>query len=185
MIDSALRKLYFGFIFVMLSFRIQGFDLLPSIIGYILFAFAFRSLEKQSDYFSLAFKYNIPLIIVSIFSIYQNPSQATNLNFSPLSILVILISLISITLSLLVVYNLFMGIRDMAAQRDNDNLANESVDKWKQYMYLQVAFILAFILAFVPFLSIVFIFGIFVFTFIVLFRILGFIKRCEANLNTL
>ena len=84
-------QLYWGFLFVMLNFRIQGFDILPDIVGYIFFAFGFAALASNSEHFKKASRLNIPMIILSIFSIYESsPRLGINVNFDSANALGIL-----------------------------------------------------------------------------------------------
>ena len=96
----------------MLNFRIQGFDILPDIVGYIFFAFGFAALASNSEHFkSFQAEYSDDHIIH--FSIYESPAQDSgiNVNFDSANALGILIGIISLILDLLIVYHLFMGIR--------------------------------------------------------------------------
>lgn len=34
--ESGFHKLYWGFLFILIDFRINGFDILPNVIGYII-----------------------------------------------------------------------------------------------------------------------------------------------------
>jgi hypothetical protein len=181
--ESGLNKLYWGFLFIMLSFRIQGFDILPDIVGYLFFAFGFRELISSSDYFSIAAKYNIPMTILSIFSIYQRPAQSGGINLGVLGIFGIPIAIASFVLNLLVIYNLFMGIKDMAEKREESDLARESDERWNQYKMLQIALLFSFILIFIPLLGVVYLIVLFIIAIILTIGILGFIKRCIDTLT--
>lgn len=182
--ESGLNKLYWGFLFIMLSFRIQGFDILPDIVGYLFFASGFRILATSSIYFRVAANYNIPMIILSVFSIYQGPVQGGGINLGLLGLYGIPISIASFVLNLFVVYNLFMGIKDMAEKRQQSDLVIESEERWNQYKTLQFAVLFSFILIFIPLLGLIYIIGILVVSIILTIKILGFIKRCSENLNT-
>lgn len=96
--ESGFTKLYWGFIFIMLSFTIQGFDILPDIVGYLLFASAFSNVTSSSTYFTKASKYNMPMIILSIFSIYQKPVQGGGIQLGSLGIFGIIIFILSFVL---------------------------------------------------------------------------------------
>lgn len=181
--ESGFKKLFWGFLLIMLGFKIQGFDILPNIVGYLLFASAFSNLNSNSMYFSIAAKYNIPMIILSVFSIYERPVQGSGVQFGLLGIFTIPIAIASIVLNLLVVYNLFMGIRDMAKERDQSDLVNDSDKMWNQYKMLQIAILCSFILIFIPLLGVVYIMVVFVASIIVTISILGFLNRCSASLN--
>jgi len=181
--ESGFNKLYWGFIFVMFSFRIQGFDILPDIVGYLFFASAFSDFVSSSTYFSIAAKYNILMIILSAFSIYQRPVQGVGIHLGSLGIFGIVIAIASFVLNLLVVYNLFRGIKDMAEKREQSALANESEERWNQYKLLQIASLFLFILIFIPLLGLLYLIGIFVISIIIAIGILGFLKKCQSRLN--
>ena len=170
---------------MMIGFRIQGFDILPDIIGYLFFASAFNSLASSSTYFDTAKKYNIFMIILSIFSIYQVPAQSGEIYFGSLGILSIPVGITALILNLVVVYYLFMGLKDMAEKREQTELAKESDEKWNQYKILQIASLLSFALIFIPVLGIVYIIGLFVMSIIIAIKILGFLKRYKERFNTL
>jgi hypothetical protein len=180
--ESGFNKLYWGFIFIMFGFRIQGFDILPDIVGYLFFASAFSDFTSSSTYFKEAAKYNIPMIILSVFSIYQRPAQGVGIHLGTFGIFSIAIAIAMFVLNLLVVYNIFMGIKDMAKKQEQSGLVIESEEKWNQYKLLQIAFLCSFILVFMPLLGIVYIFVMFVITIIIAVGILGFLKRCGESL---
>ncbi|MBZ9687449.1 hypothetical protein G9F72_014050 [Clostridium estertheticum] len=181
--ESGFNKLYWGFLFIMLSFRIQGFDILPDIVGYLFFASGFSQLISNSKYFSIAAKYNMPMIILSILSIYQAPAQSGGINLGLLGIFSIPIAIASFVLNLLVVYNLFMGINDMAKKREQTDLVKESEEKWNQYKLLQIASVCSFILIFIPLLGVLYIIAILVISIVLTISILGFMKRCTESLG--
>ena len=183
--ESGFTKLYWGFLFTMLSFRIQGFDILPDIVGYLFFAAGFSNLVSSSNYFSIATKYNIPMIILSVFSVYQSPAQGGGINLGILGIFSIPIAIASFVLNLFVVYNLFMGIKDMAEKREQFDLVKESDEKWNQYKLLQIAVLCSFIFIFIPILGVLYIIAMLVISIIITIVILGFIKRCNESLSTL
>lgn len=183
--ESGFRKLYWGFIFIMLGFKIQGFDILPNIIGYLLFASAFSNLASRSTYFSIASKYNIPMIILSIFSIYEKPVQGGGIHFGLLGIFSIPIAIAAFVLNLLVVYNLFMGIKDMASNGEQYVLANEAEERWNKYKMLQIASVCSFIFIFIPLLGLIYVIAIIVISIIITIGILGFLTRCSESLSRL
>lgn len=183
MVEKGLNKLFWGFIFIMLSFRIQGFDILPDVVGYLLFAFAFKDLISSSDFFSKASKYNIALIVLSIFSIYERPTQAEGIHLGSLGILGVIIGIAALILNLLVVYNIFMGINEIAYTQEKYDLAEDSQKKWKLYLMLQIAIWLVLILVFIPIFAIIYTFGVFVVSIIITITILTFLKRCSRELS--
>ena len=182
--ESGFRNLYWGFLFIMVDFRIQGVDVLPDIIGFILFAIGFGILASNSVHFTTARTYNIPMIFLSIFSIYERPAQGGGIEIGLFGPFGILIAIASVILSLLVVYNLFMGIKDMAVQRQEMDLHAEAEERWSQYLLLQIASVLAFILIFVPLLGILYIIALIIASIVIVVKIMVFIKKCEESLNS-
>lgn len=180
-----LNKLFWGFFFIMLNFRILGFDILPDIVGYIFFASGISELISNSDFFNKAAKYNVPMLILSILSIYQPPAQSGGISLGLLGIFSIPIAIASFVINLLLVYSIFMGIKEMAEKLGQYDLMEESGKRWNQYKVLQLALLLAFILIFIPPLALIYVFVLFIASFIVAIGILGFLKRCSENLNIL
>ena len=72
MIQKAFRNFYFGFLFVMIDFRLNGFDILPDIIGYIFFVVGLSSLLNINEHFSKARIYHIIMLVLSFFSIEES-----------------------------------------------------------------------------------------------------------------
>ncbi|MDD7793441.1 hypothetical protein [Clostridium sp. 'White wine YQ'] len=185
MVEKGLNKFFWGFIFIMLGFRIQGFDIFPDIIGYILFAVGFKDLNSSSDYFKVASKYNIVMIVVSIFSIYEMPTHTEGIHFGSLGILSFIVGIASLVISLLVVYNLFMGIHEIAHRQERYELAEDSLKKWKQFLILQIAVWVVLLLIFIPILAIILVFAFFIASIIITISILSFLKRCSRELSEL
>ena len=180
--ENGLRKLYWGFFFIMLSFRIQGFDILPDFVGYVLFALGFSELSEKSEHFRVAAKFNKPMIILSLFSIYQWPIRVQVNNSAMVFLFGILLAIALFALNLYIVFNLFMGIHDMVSEKGNSDLAVEAEERWNHYKVLQFATIGAVIIAFIPVVNIIYIIGILIASLVILIKIMGFIKRCEENL---
>lgn len=183
MYGDGFRKLFWGFLFILVDFRIQGFDILPDIVGFILFAMGFSALVSASEFFVKAQNFNYPMIFLSIFQIYERPAQAGEIHYSPLGPLGLLIGIASLILTLLVVYNLFAGIKDMAHQRDQLGLADEAGTRWSQFLALQIAVLLAFIVMFIPGLNLLYIIGLIIASIVLTVVIMGFMKRCEERLH--
>jgi hypothetical protein len=180
--DNGFRKFYWGFFFILIDFRINGFDILPDIIGYILFAVGFSILARNSIYFVTAGKYNIPMIILSIFSIYEKPAQGSGINLGALGWFGVLLSIAGLVLGLLVVYNLFLGIKDMAEKQNKAELYTEAGQRWHQYLILQLAALGSILVIFIPPLALIYIIILLVVSIFLTCFIMNFMKRCDAEL---
>lgn len=175
MYTDAFKKFYWGFFFTLLDFKIQGFDILPDIVGYILFYLGFKILLDASQHFTHAKNYDIVMIILSIFTIYEKPVQNQGININPFGLVIGIISLI---FSLFTVYHLFMGIKEMAEERDFDFIADDADRRWNQYLLLQLGVLLAFFLIMVPGLAFLYIILLFIASLVLAFVIIDFMKKC-------
>lgn len=184
MSESGFRKLFWGFLFILLDFRINGFDILPNIVGYIFFAVGLSILAEKSFYFIRARNFNIPMIILSFFSIYQKPAQGNGIQLGTLGLLSIPLAIASMVLSILVVYNIFKGIKEMAENQGQMEIYSEAGTRWNQFLLLQVAVVLVFVLIFIPVLAIVYIIALYILSIVVTTQIMLFMKRCGEHLNT-
>ncbi|WP_027628004.1 hypothetical protein [Ruminiclostridium cellobioparum] len=184
---SSFNMISLGFLFLLIDFRIQNFDILPDIVGYILFAVGFHALASYSEYFKKASYVNIPLLVGSILDIYKpasTPSQAggVSFDFGVLGFLAIPVILVVLVLNMLVVYFMFQGIIEMALEKGLGSLADEAGRRWKEYLYLQVAILFSFIVAFLPVIGIAFIIALGVISLVITFAIMRFMKVCGENL---
>ncbi|WP_159413110.1 hypothetical protein [Ruminiclostridium josui] len=104
------------------------------------------------------------------------------MNFGPLGLLGIPIAIAIIILCILVVYYLFQGIIEMAKNRGFEDIADEANDKWKKFLYLQLISLLGFLLVFIPVFGLAFIFSIFIFSILLTYTIIKFMRICGENL---
>lgn len=176
--ESGFRKLFWGFLFILIDFRISGFDVLPNIVGYIFFAGGFSILAGNSIYFVKARNFNIPMIILSIFSVYQQPAQGSGIHLGPLGLFSIPIAIAALALNLLVAYNLFLGIKDMAESRGQMDIYSDADTMWKQFLLLQLAIILAFVLILIPVLAFAYIIVMYILSITITAQIMRFMGRC-------
>lgn len=180
MIIDNLQRLKWGFFFIMIGLRIEGFDVFPDILGHIFFAISLSNLRQSSNYFGKAFIFNLPLIFISIFTIYQDPAQQDVSNLNLLGVLILIASFI---LNLMTVYNLFMGMKELEEGYGNTELASESERMWKNYLLLEIAMILSFLIIFVPVFGFLYIIGVLIAAIAVLIGIIKFLRRCIDSIN--
>lgn len=179
---DAFRLLGLGFLFEMIDFRIAGFDVLPDIFGFILFGKALAILGGKNEYFSRAKKLNPVLLILSVLHIYERPVQqsGTHVILSNLPALVLGIAIA--IMELVHVYDVFMGIRELAQKAGNLAIAQEADSKWAQYLGLEIAIILGFIIAAIPSIGPLYLLGVLLGTIALAFSIRGYMERCGESL---
>lgn len=169
-------KLFWGFILVMISFKLNNFDILPDFIGYLLFALAFKSLEEKSSYFKAAFNLNIPLLVMSAFGIFMPSGSITNNNLGNYIFILLPYSMIMIFLQLTMMYNFFMGLKTISDSASEIELSSTVMEKWKQYKILQILNIGAYFTIFLVPVFIALVLITFVFTIVLLIGILNTLK---------
>ncbi len=132
------RKLFWGFIFLF-DFRLGGFDILPDIIGFILIFIALNAMKEQNGHYRRSSVLALPLIFISIFDIYQNPSAEA-------SLFGILIGLMVGVLSIVMVYGICMGIMEEAAKTGDADLGHKAMSRWKIYLVANIIVLAAIII---------------------------------------
>ena len=179
MYKSGFDKFFWGFLFIMIDFKLNGFDILPDIVGFIFFAVGFSMLATNSIYFEKARNYNIPMIILSIFSIYEKPTQANGgVQLGQFGLIGVILGIISVILTLLVVYNLFMGIKEMAERQGLMFISDDADSCWRQFLFLQLAALFLFVLIFIPVFALVFVVVLLILSIVITFFIMRFMKKC-------
>jgi hypothetical protein len=183
MAQDGFRKLYWGFLFAMIDFRIQGIDVFPDVLGYLLFALGLAVLGPRSTRFRQAGQFNVAMIILSLFSLYERPIQDGGAYLGPLGPLGMLIGFAAMVVDLLVVYHLFMGVADLASRQGAGAVAGEAGIRWRQYVLLAVAVLLGQVLVFLPALGIVYVVGLLMAAVALTVAIMGFMARCGERLQ--
>jgi len=179
MAQEGYNKFFWGFLFIMFDFRIQGFDIMPNVIGYILFALGFQALAKHSEYFAKAKIFNLIMIFISLFTIYQNPNPNEGVNWSPIGAVT---GVVSQVLLLVVVYHLLMGIKEIASRTNRFDLVEEADRKWRHFIAFQIATVLLVVMIFIPSLFIMMVISMFIVSIILMVNLMRFMRRCSTEL---
>lgn len=148
MVRRALLNMSLGFILIMVDVRVRGFDLVPDIVGYILFALAINDLERRSECYAKAKPFNFVLIALSIFTLVETGNTPSFIG--PLGYLV---GIAALLLNLLVVYYLLMGTKEVLVMSGQRKLATEADRLWLYYLILKAAGVLSYLVAPIPILS--------------------------------
>lgn len=170
--------IFWGILFLF-SFRIQGFDILPDIIGYILIFNGLKALLDKSDHFVTARKFCLPLIILSIFDIYQKPNHTSGIHFNPI---LSLIGLVSIILLLFLFYYICQGMKEWARENSNHELAEKTENRWKHFLIMHIISFASILLIFIPPLAIAFVLVALIYSIVVLVMMMQLMKEAEVAL---
>lgn len=183
MTARAFRNFYWGFLLIMVDFRIGGLEILPDIVGYFLLDGGLGILAEQNEWFAKARGYVWPALILSVFQVYERVSGVSGVYVNWGSGWTLLLALVMAISSLLVVYNLFMGIREMASRAGNTSIAGQAQSKWSQYLGIAVAGLLAFAVGFIHWLGFLYIISLFVLNLVLAWSIMKLMHRCEHELS--
>ncbi|MCT4598270.1 MAG: hypothetical protein N4A50_10385 [Vallitalea sp.] len=169
------KKLFWGFIFLF-DFRFNGFDILPDIIAYILFYQGLTILEEKNEFFGIAKKFTIPMIVISIFDIYQ--PQMNEFGSNSLGVFGILLGIISVVLGLIIIYNICKGIGHEARLINNVELESQSNNRWLLFLINDIFIMIGIILP----MGILVIF-ILIFSLVTYFLMLGLMNTASNILD--
>ncbi|QAA32568.1 hypothetical protein [Clostridium manihotivorum] len=165
----------------MLNVNINNFDLLPDVIGYILFAVGLNILSKENIYFLKAQNYNWFLIALSIIKLWNYSISVRYFEFSVKFIAIFLFTVLYFVINIIMVKNLFLGISCMTEIENNSYLFAEASEIYRYYKYLQVGSIIAFIIMFIPKVGFIYIVALFILSILIMTNIMIFMKRCEEE----
>jgi hypothetical protein len=167
----------------MLNVNINNFDLLPDVIGYILFAVGLNILSTENIFFLKAQNYNWFLIALSIMKLWNCYISITYFQLSFKFIAIFLFTVLYFVINILMVKNLFLGISCMREIENNPYLFVEANENYKYYKYLQIGGIAAFIIIFIPKIGFVYAIALFILSILIMINIMNFMKRCEEEYN--
>jgi hypothetical protein len=179
---TGFNTLFWGFLFDMIDFRINNFDILPDIIGHILFLIGLLSLASYSVYFNKAKNYSVAMIALSIFGLFlgTNVGIGTNTRITIGTTLILVIAALIIYLILL--YNIFMGIKELATAQRIGEIYDEADKRWIQVIWLHILTIPLFIIIFIPLINLIYVFALVIANIVLAINIMKLMKTCEKLL---
>jgi len=168
------QYLFWGFLFRLVSIPVYGFHIPPDFISYILFIIGLNRLIAYSDRFSTSRTLSIILLVMSLFYIYTPDKEVGTFN---------LLSLMDIPygiLNLILVYYLCKGVADVALSRDDHELMEIAIRRWKLYIWGFIVTIASIFLVFVsPILASILIIASVIYVFIIHFLLMGLMRRAS------
>lgn len=169
---SGFRRLFWGFIFTMIDFNLNGFDVLPDIIGYIFIFLGLIILTHRDERFETARNLCIVILVISALEIIAPGKQ----EFSGLWIL---IGIIRIIIDFIMVYNICEGIKNISYDTGYSFIFNEAERAWKHYIGLFIATLCALFLLFIPPIGLVVGIGVFIYSIFVIVVMTSLMARCR------
>ncbi|MDD3169082.1 MAG: hypothetical protein PHC91_06415 [Eubacteriales bacterium] len=183
-----------GLIFTAINIRIQGFDIVPDVIGYLIVIRGLGKIEKYEVKFSAAKKTAYVLAVLALFNIYQAPAwehwgtEATGLGqttqesvffsaglFGNIPWLAMLFLFAGMAASLYFTYSMCKAMKVLLNGVGDHGLAGVCDDRWKLILAAQIGLLVSLLTALlgVPFaLILVMVFGSLALIALILFLLL-------------
>ncbi|GIP38664.1 hypothetical protein J31TS4_19440 [Paenibacillus sp. J31TS4] len=176
----AFRSLFWGFLFLF-DFKINGFDILPDLIGYILFLSGLSRLAERHPLFAKAKPLAVVLLVLSVFKLipYQLEVGA-GFAMSGGVLLVILLGLINTALVLFFVYCLCGGVAALAEEAGQEELARTARFRWNLYLVMAIG---VFVATLIPPLGILLVIPLFLYSIVVLALLMGLMQQAERAIG--
>lgn len=124
MVRRGFMFLFWGFLLSFLDFRINGLDLLPDFVGYIIISAGLGTLSQWNIQFGKAKFYSLLLIFLSL------PDLIVSLNQN-MAIPYFILALIVTIFSVLLIWLVCQGIIEMAIVADKPGLADQAASRRK------------------------------------------------------
>jgi len=163
----------------MVDFRLNGFDILPDFVGYLLFYIGLSKMLSANSNFGKAKNVSLLMVFLSLPSLLQMELYPANVGWG---FGMILFSIIVVILDLYIVFHICRGIEELASQRSVHDLAAQARSRWTLYFILNVLVLMLMVFAFANILAILVI-PLFIFSIIVLILLMGLMKAAEARLH--
>jgi hypothetical protein len=135
---SPFGKLFWGFLIVLIDIRINGFDLLVDLAGFILIVIGLGELASRNPMFGRARPYAIVLLVLSALDLFTRTSGGSGLQlFGSVGVAFAYLIALSIV-NLLLIYFICKGIGEMARAAGAVDLADLSVTRWQFFLFTYV-----------------------------------------------
>lgn len=134
-------KLFWGFLILLLDFRINGFDIIPDLFGYLFISNGLGMLDTYNPHFEQAKKFALPLTVLSIFELYQINIPMGQISMQPMAILFLLLGILIAIIDLYMIYHICLGTAELATSIGNVEVERNALIRWKYYLYAKIAYI--------------------------------------------
>lgn len=175
---SQFNKLKWGFIFILINIPISfgrvKIDIMPDIVGYILFALALNDLSSYDYNFDSAKKYNIAEIALSIIMFITNE----------ISVLNVIVSIVNFVVALAFIYNIFMGVKGLADRfKAPPRIGYTADDLWNKYKwFVGISMVSVFFVFILGPLALILTAGILIYGIYMIISIVGLMNDCAESI---
>ncbi len=158
---SGLKLVFWGLILTAINIRIQGFDIVPDPIGYIMVIVGLGRIKAYGSHFETAKKYAIILLVLSLVNVYQAPASgsvdgafgesSSSVLFSAgifgaVPLLAMVFMLLGFAASIFFAYYLCMGLKCLLVSVGDLTLARICDERWKLIMASELGLMVSLLL---------------------------------------
>ncbi|UFJ40184.1 hypothetical protein LOK74_19425 [Brevibacillus humidisoli] len=147
---TGLAKVFWGLLLVFFDFRIEGFDVLPDVAGFIVVYLGFSQLSAHHSSFHKAKIASLPLLVLSILDLFSFRFQfeiGLSIPNESGDAIGLIVGLAAAALYLYMVYHLCKGIEHMAQRAGFVELQQKANRRWQYYLWANIVILLCSILA--------------------------------------
>jgi hypothetical protein len=146
---SPFGKLFWGFLIAFIDIRINGFDLIIDLLGYVVVVIGLGELARINGKFARARPYATVLLILSALDLFtRTPTDSSPEGLFGHPGLAIAFSIALLFVNLMLVNLICRGIGEMADRAGNSDLSDLSKTRWVFFVFSYVVSTLLIVLAF-------------------------------------
>lgn len=139
---TGFSNMFWGFLIILLDFRIDGFDIIPDFIGYWMIYIGLGELSTWNVHFKAARKYVPILGILAVLDSFQFQRPINEFSLEPMVIGGFILGLVLSVIDLLMVYNICKGISEIAEKSNLTDLSLKAMNRWQLYLYVKIGFMI-------------------------------------------
>ncbi|MCY6372211.1 hypothetical protein [Clostridium ganghwense] len=180
MYKNSFKLLIWGIIFSTISVPITKYDfkILPNFLGYILFLIAFIKLKDSSEHFKKLIYLMIPFIPLALFS-YFYKYLTFHMGLSMSNLVTSSLTVIESIFQFIMLFHIFMGIQEMANSIEASDIGDRSAKLWDMNIKLIVFSLVGALFMIVPFLDIIVLLGLLVYSLYVTVKTVSLFIDCS------
>lgn len=126
--------IFWAYVFILFDFRINGFDLLPDIVGFLLIVYGLTGLKRYTMAFAAAQKYAIVMTLLSVADVM--------ILYATDDVMTVLLALLQTVFSVIMVMNICLGISQLAQNVGLTGLAVSARTRSTVYIIVTIASVL-------------------------------------------
>lgn len=135
---AGFNNLFWGFILTQFDFRVEGLNMLPDTMGYLIIYHGLEQLMEHNKHFKTARIIALPLVFLSIFDLFTVNQLAHDIK----AWVFLTGGIVTGVVDLLLVYHICIGIAELALASRHDDLEIPAYKRWRYYLYAKICYLI-------------------------------------------